>query len=379
MSGNVRTLKISGIIFLMLFLFSCKSCKKINEPPSSPPIDERNISRVRREITGLDIEVEENGKVHIVWIDSMENGWEIIYKMKENGEWKENEVITIRKHKAIRSRLALDHFGNPHVIWEEDSVSVYVVYPRIYYTYKKNGKWVEPLNISENMLGELPDIGVDGDGRVHVIWMDGASQYICYRKKEEDIWEPIVTLPTRYNLNPAFYVERNGNLHITYEDYTYEIYYISSIDGGNTWGENINVSNSPGIHSALCDVVVCEGRVYICWGEGSGKGIWYATQDINGNFVKYEIPGTTGEVTKYGAPSIRVENNEIYLMFSDMVEDEFYYVKRNNNGWSEMINVSNTPGSSSIPFRTFEVLNKKIYVVWVENREDVYYDEIQTF
>ncbi|MHA1218174.1 MAG: hypothetical protein ACTSO5_05750 [Candidatus Heimdallarchaeaceae archaeon] len=136
------------------------------------------------------VAVDSNNNLHIVWGDETDyNGcgadrdifykrWrDIFYKRWNAGSssWTTTEVVSTESTGYSRNpSLAVDSFGNPHVVWDEVN--------DIFYKYwnDTSSSWTSAVDISNpNPWGatSLPDIDVDIYGNVHVVWeqMGGAS------------------------------------------------------------------------------------------------------------------------------------------------------------------------------------------------------------
>jgi hypothetical protein len=370
-------LKIYIIIFVSLIC--CNKCKKTIDL-EEPKYDERNISRNKETTFGGGITIDKVGNVHIVWWDSLSNGkFQIVYKSKKNGIWQPTEVVWVREGRVGLVRIAVDLQGKPHIVWEElEGERIH-----IYYSYKENGFWSFPQKISGDYpWNELPQIGIDGQGRVHVIYM---RRGIGYTRKEGNTWLPPIEIsPFVGGQNPAMYVEPSGEIHGVYEydveSATPDIMYVHSPDGGITWEERVNISQSHGLYSYFPDVYANNGKVYVTWSEMS-DGVWIGIKDENGDWIKERVEDATGR--RYGISYIKVENEKIYVVYHYRLSSEnvdVFYTKKDGI-WKGGVNISNTPFYSGS--EGFEVLNKKIYILWVEifsmDDMDVYYDEIETF
>lgn len=93
---------------------------------------------------------------------------------------------------------------------------------------------------------------------------------------------------------PEIAVDSQGNIYIVYEDGTYnngvwrfDVYIVSSSDGGETWSDPVNVSNTPGrsffpavavetsgntSQSGETSVSDTQDTVYVIWNDDSGRG-----------------------------------------------------------------------------------------------------------
>lgn len=379
--------KIIEIVFVTFLLFSCK--KKHITDGEIPSYDKRNISRNDALSGEPSMCVDKLGNVHVVWSDSAKEGnWEIIYRMKtSNGEWSDTENISNTKTRSICPKIAVDNNGNLHVVWEEWSETFDKIF--IYYSMKKNGNWEPPYKISgSSPYNELPSISSDGYN-VHVVYMNFDLEYV--KKVGENWTTPIILKGTTGGMNPQIFAEKSGEVHIVYEDEpspaSPDIYYLYSPDGGNSWSEPLNISHSS-YYSQLGGITGDkDGRIYVCWAEGDGNGLWISVKDTNGSWSNpFKVPGT---VKHLAFPVILVNDDyEIFIFYSGLVEleietqlDIFFTMRDKNGKWRKSVNISNTPGDSwvgrgNIGFLPWRCLGTAWGEVLTQNNYEVYYDEV---
>ncbi len=292
------------------------------------------------------------------------------------GEWSDTENVSRSQTLSFGSRIAVDNNGNPHVVWEEYTENNEI---HIYYSKRKNNIWSNPLKISGNSTSnDIPDIGIDDQGRVHVVWMGGALKYV---RKDGDNWTQPIDITTLGPMNPAIYVEKEGKIHVVYEHWDHEIVYLYSPDAGSTWTEPMNISNSS-YYSWTADVTADkDGKVYVVWSEKGGNGLWYAVKDTDGVWGNpQKIPGTTQYLW---LPAIQInEKGEIFISYSGLVNEQWdiFYTKKDTTGnWSNSINISQTSQNSN-GWSLGILPSGALSIVWVEeltqDNWEIYYDEV---
>ena len=157
----------------------------------------------------------------------------MFYKCKNvTGTWTTTEVVSNEStlDAKAKPRLAVDNNGCIHVVWcEYDSAN------RIFYTRKAfGGDWIAAEMISNisSSLSFRPEIEVDKQGFVHVVWFDeldyngaGSDLDIFYRcwNATSASWmttEVVSTESTDYSGVPDVSVDSKGNVHVVWYDLT---------------------------------------------------------------------------------------------------------------------------------------------------------------
>ncbi len=205
-----------------------------------------------------------------------------------------------------RARIATNALGTEvHIVWEQH------IYPagsnefEIWYVKgTRTGQTLTletPKRISpQGQYATLPDIALDRQGGVHIIWTEllsplssPSAQYIDYRRNLGSEW----SIPTRIDSNPAV----ASNLNPTYiqsalavgdqricvawhasrdRNDKEELLLTCSQDGGSTWQTTVNVSNSPELLSLFPNVLFTrQGTVMINWLESHSTD-WMNDYDV---------------------------------------------------------------------------------------------------
>jgi ethanolamine utilization microcompartment shell protein EutL len=147
-----------------------------------------------------------------------------------------------------------------------------------------------------------------------------------------------------------------------------EIFFTKSVNGGATFTQKINLSNNPG-DSNLPSIGVFRNIVHIVWSDRtteSGSGEILYRKSFNGGNTFANAINLSNTQSGSSIPSLAFNNN-LYLVWEDQQgPDNFDIVfrKSNNNGitFDAALNLSNNPGDS----RSAKIgaSQDNVYIVW---------------
>ena len=214
---------------------------------------------------------------------------QIYHCRKDEGDWSSPGVISPEYHYPNTShflpRIAADGFGNTCVVWYglPDYLLFFVPCTATGCSYATTVPATNPVS--------SPAIAADRDGRLHVIWDDLNSLYYSLSTDGGANWSPYVSLPdvAGQPYGKAIRTDAFGNPHVAWNDevessgvYIYDIHYSAKTD--LTWDEPVNVSNSPDLISGIKDSLLVDqgNRVHIAWADPvqdrSASDVFYVTR-----------------------------------------------------------------------------------------------------
>jgi len=133
-----------------------------------------------------DIACDSNDNIHIVWSDVRDSGpipnIELYYEKLDNfGNTLVDETrITFAPHNSHYPSMTMDTSDNVNVAWVEQIDIMGVLQEEIYYMKLDNNgnTLVDTTALTENDAEEslFPDIEVDSDGEVHIVWLDDRKE-----------------------------------------------------------------------------------------------------------------------------------------------------------------------------------------------------------
>jgi hypothetical protein len=153
-----------------------------------------------------DIDVADNNRLHVVWAQGQDlQTLNIYHAYSNNGgaSWTISPPLATNTNKSIAPAVSVDNLGNVHVTWEERTFNIDIgdFVTAIHY---KKGTWsgntltfaATPTTVSDpDINSNRPDIVATDDGRVHISYMELASddeQYAMYVLYNGTTWLPPV-------------------------------------------------------------------------------------------------------------------------------------------------------------------------------------------
>ncbi|MEA3431128.1 MAG: hypothetical protein U9R01_00385, partial [candidate division WOR-3 bacterium] len=261
------------------------------------------------------------------------------------------------------NKVGITGANNSRKILINSEDNLHVVYPtyggvRYLESYDDGETWPERHIIGQ---GKFPVLAIDNADGINVSWIaeeDKVSR-LYYRKNNGTWGDPVVLLKEQSDYgvsfsSPAMVVDSNNIVHIVLTEVFWTTIQEEEKDspGANTqW-----VLAPPGANTRW-------SLTYICYTPSSGaketKKLDIVTIDgfkgLGNSIASIDIDMNSAPHITWTRPSWS-ETGEVY------------YITRTDTGWTETVNVSESPGiSSSHPFIDF--YDNHIYVVWEEEGE----------
>jgi hypothetical protein len=212
---------------------------------------------------------------------------------------------------------------------------------------------------------------------VHVIWADNThgNSDILYRKSSETFAQSTLNLSTNEedSSRPAIAVS-GSDIHLVWSDRTADgsdIMYRKSTDGGATFGSTINLSNNLG-NSINAAIAISSNDVYIVWSDNTlGNNEIFYTKSTNGGATFGNIINLSNSPGSSNSPSIAVSGDDVHVVWGEFVlsprDVDIRYQRSTDGGASfgpvqilnDDLQDSGSPGIA--------VSGKNVYVVWQED------------
>jgi hypothetical protein len=247
-------------------------------------------------------------------------------------------------------------------------------------------QWEEDVRLtfandtSDLSFGMSHNIAASGD-TVHVVWEEqnlGSSEIYYKRSTDGGLsWDWQHDTRISYAEGYSYYpcIALSGPLiHLVWSDTRggdREIYYIRSIDGGESWEEETRLTDDPA--KSYEAVVASSGsNVHVAWVKTEFNLIWqilYKHSPDGGITWEPEVCLSGSSVDAYN-PTIAVSGSDIYVAWNDKRDGniEIYYIKSTDNGlnWEPEIRLTDDPADSGLP--SIAVSGSNVHVVWTDSR-----------
>jgi len=203
----------------------------------------------------LSLATDDAGRLHMVWTEETMPGYfrgSIFYALWDGQAWTAPvRLSTYSSELAQWPAIAVDARGIIHV--------VYVGNERLYYTYTYAGgtpwvpaSWSIPRDIGGMEPVSWPDLAIDSDDQLHVVWSAGTVADIFYSSSTDGgkEWSSPVQLSDSSeveDLRPQLAIGRPGEIHLVWTERALKegtilgSLYRRSLDGGNSWSPASNI------------------------------------------------------------------------------------------------------------------------------------------
>jgi hypothetical protein len=249
----------------------------------------------------------------------------------------------------------------------------------------------QKINLSNDTLDSInPRLFTSGNN-IYVVWesrqLEGSGEILFTQSSDNG-----VTFTRAINLSndtgdseqPEVTSQEN-NVYVVWEDiHTVgpdNILYTQSIDGGQTFGRPINISNNTG--DSTDPLIASQGNnVYLVWADNSvgDYDIIFRRSTNNGTSFEDTINLSTSSGNSV-EPSLAIQGDNVYVVWKDFLIDnapsaEIVFARSTNGGsfFDKPLNISNTPGGSGNP--EVGVFRNYLYIVWEDTstgNSDIYF------
>ncbi|MFX1337925.1 MAG: hypothetical protein ACFFDK_04895 [Promethearchaeota archaeon] len=312
------------------------------------------------------ISIDKFGNIHVVWSDSSNGAWkdgsldsEIMYVNYTSAYgWSNATVISDgyndewgwNTERSIRPDIAVDNFGNIHVVWYDYTPGVWGGGSSdteiMYVNYTSANGWSNATVISDGYNSEYwndggsssPSICIDNStNNIHVVWTDYSNGYWKDGGSDSEImyvnytsangWSNATVISDGYNdewgwntegsFYPDITMDFLGNIHVVWSDYTPGVW------GGGSSDSEIMYVNYTSTNGWSNVTVISDGYNNEYWNDGDSS-----------------------------SPSICIDNsiNNIHVVWTDVSngawkdgssDSEIMYVNyASANGWSNATVIS---------------------------------------
>ena len=154
----------------------------------------------------------------------------------------------------------------------------------------------------------------------------------------------------------------------------YEIYFVKSTDGGNSFGKIMNISSNLGVSDSP-SISAYNGNVYVVWHDnGTGHYEIYFAKSTDGGNNFGESINLSKNTGRPVLPNMAVStNNTIYVSWTDNITNarqtqNLHFAKSTDGGNSFIILPVNLAREDILGIPTIAISEKtNLYIVWMAN------------
>ncbi len=209
------------------------------------------------------IAANEDGTLHVVWLDGQNPNTELLYRSKTGGSWGPLEKVRPNGdgHPSWPS-IAAGPGRTVNIVWYDtmEFQGADDDWGDIYHRSKSQGAWssIELVSAGSDATSIEASVAVDDDGVVHVAWKDSMSfpdsessvDDIYHRAKTSAGWQDVMLVSSGSDggsRNPSISVFPDGDAHIVWRESPaasepQESLIVHSTMSDNGWGPFVDIS-----------------------------------------------------------------------------------------------------------------------------------------
>ena len=232
-----------------------------------------------------EIAVDSEGNLNVVWWDTPDlysyNGEIWFSRSTDNGStWSPAVLISTNSESSFNPAIAIDIEGNINVVWQghlKDNDGICFSRSTDY-----GATWSPAEIVSSGLRDRGPEIAVDNEGNIIVVWYDHNPMVLFSRSIDYGMtWSQPIAIPGRgFRGRPSVAVDEAGNINVVWEYYSsinpmnYTICFSRSIDGGVTWSKWLEISKSSEFAGFPKIAVDSAGNINVVWaGSATENGL----------------------------------------------------------------------------------------------------------
>ncbi|HOW25101.1 MAG TPA: exo-alpha-sialidase [Bacteroidales bacterium] len=330
--------------------------------------------------------------VHVAWRDNRHGNREIFYKRSTDGgmTWGADTRLTNNTSPSEDVCIAVSG-SSVHIVWADQRDGN----AEIYYKRSVDGgtSWGTDTRLTI-AAGESshPSVAIS-DNMVHVVWQDlrNSNEEIYYKSSTDmgNSWGADIRLTNTVNASEVPCIAVSGiHVHVVWEeetsgDWTYEIHYIHSSDGGNAWDTDTRLTWDEA-ESLTPSIAASGDHIHVAWyDDRDGNDEIYYKRSDDGGLGWGEDTRLTNAFNVSYRPSVCTDGQNVHITWIDNRDgnNEIYYKKSSDNGnaWEADLRLTNNAADS---WRSSVALaGTVVHVLWEDTRDgnyEIYYKQDPT-
>ncbi len=124
------------------------------------------------------ITTDQQGRIHILWLEDQNLDVfadDIYHSFSEDQgrTWSPAENVTRAAKTCSKFKLIVDLSGILHLVWDQADLPNQFSSDQVWHTFYENGSWSAPerISVAGKNMGGSPDIAVDHQNYLHVVWI----------------------------------------------------------------------------------------------------------------------------------------------------------------------------------------------------------------
>ncbi len=279
-------------------------------------------------------------------------------------------------------QVAVSNSGEIFVVWSDDTNSSGEIFFAL--SEDEGLSFSEPMNLSnDTSASSFPQLAVDGNN-VYVVWQGSVNfePHEVYFSTSLDGGNTF-SGPTNLSNNTGTSVNAQiaflggSNVYVVWEDddssissvpFSTDIAYRKSSDSGQSFGAINNISHNDGFSSSPRLAVSASGNVYVAWQDAeAGQAILFSAS-IDGNGSVFSEPSALSPLNGFALiADLRSSGSDnVHVSWSDFTGNSDVFLASSSNAGDSFttINISQANPSISTTPQAAVAPDGKVWVVW---------------
>ncbi|MFQ5592775.1 MAG: hypothetical protein ACE5HA_01365 [Anaerolineae bacterium] len=280
--------------------------------------------------------------IHVVWVETI-YGWPEIYHTYriDTSHWS----TPARLEAGTQPNLSVGPDDTVDLVWLDES-TLGGGFNASFIRYRRWNSalhmWLDADNVAVGSLGTLesPAVAVGPDGESHVVWVDsiGGSSMLRYRRRSGSEWGSPQNIA--FGREPDIGVDSDGRLHLVWSNasilgQTDDIYYRWK-DAQGSWSLTYVLSDRPSVDSVEPAMAIDQaGMLYLGWREIAGVAEMIAYRSGRRSSWPSGSELVAPIMSRVGAPAITVdEQGSAYLAFAGQSGLQYRVLEPTTQSWA---------------------------------------------
>jgi hypothetical protein len=314
--------------------------------------------------------------VYVFWMDLTLGNDDIYFKKSTDGGASFGDILNLSNDAgdSYDYQVNIPTNDTMYVVWQDETQGVNGT-SEIYFKKSTDGgaSFADTINLSNN-TGDSTDpyLASSNDMNIYVVWRDNSAgtEQIYFKRStdggasfETGLSEQLTlsnnTAKSQDAIEPQVASDKSNVYAVwsqgDFDSNLTDIFFKKSTDGGASFGETINLSNSFNTHSTLPSLTLLnDGEIYYRRSTDGGASF---DETVN-------LSNDTGDSVR---PELRVSAPNLFIVWQNQaVKGDDIYFKGSTDGgasFGDTINISNNKGNSMEP--EFSVTNaSNVFIVW---------------
>ena len=327
-----------NVSLILILAYAVPLDKQVNLSPNQLDVHDAQVFSV-------------DSTVYVFWMDLILGNDDIYFKKSTDGGASFGDTINLSNDAgdSYDYQVNIPTNDTMYVVWQDETQGVNGT-SEIYFKKSTDGgaSFGDTINLSNN-TGDSTDpyLASSNDMNIYVVWRDNSAgtEQIYFKRStdggasfETGLSEQLTlsnnTAKSQDAIEPQVASDKSNVYAVwsqgDFDSNLTDIFFKKSTDGGASFGDTINLSNSFNTHSTLPSLTLLNENVYTAWTEGPfNDGEVYYRRSTDGGASFGETVNLSNDTGNSGRPELRVSAPNLFIVWQNQaVKGDDIFFKR---------------------------------------------------